>query len=228
MANGATAVFGHSTAQGTAARFKNDDYFTEASFANANAAELRGTVSIVGDVFIIGSVSKSSGSFRIDHPLDPANRYLSHSFVESPDMMNVYNGNVVTDMAGFATIDLPEYFEALNGDFRYQLTVIDDGEDFALAKVVREIEANRFTIRTSAPRTKVSWQVTGIRHDAHAVRHPIVVEADKPAAERGLYVDPLAFGLPLERGIGWRRMDEADAATSGEKRVAGRVTGDAP
>ena len=56
--------------------------------------------------------------------LDPANKYLYHSFVESPDMMNVYNGNVVTDKRGMATVVLPEYFEALNSDFRYQLTVI--------------------------------------------------------------------------------------------------------
>ncbi|MFG0313074.1 MAG: hypothetical protein ACF8LL_02645, partial [Phycisphaerales bacterium] len=39
-----------------------------------------------GDVHIDGTLSKSSGSFKIDHPLDPENKYLSHSYVESPDM----------------------------------------------------------------------------------------------------------------------------------------------
>ena len=43
------------------------------------------------------ALSKSIGTFKIDHPLDPANKYLSHSFVELPDMMNIYNGNVMTD-----------------------------------------------------------------------------------------------------------------------------------
>jgi hypothetical protein len=43
-----------------------------------------------GDVDVDGNLSKAGGSFKIDHPLDPANKYLYHSFVESPDMMNVY------------------------------------------------------------------------------------------------------------------------------------------
>jgi hypothetical protein len=47
-----------------------------------------------GDLYASGMITKSSGSFKIDHPLDPANKYLSHSFVESPDMMNIYNGVV--------------------------------------------------------------------------------------------------------------------------------------
>ena len=41
--------------------------------------------------------------FVIDHPLDPANKYLYHASVESPDVMNIYNGNVVTDANGRAT-----------------------------------------------------------------------------------------------------------------------------
>ena len=38
-----------------------------------------------------------------------------HSFVESPDMMNVYNGMVRLDAKGEAWVNLPDYFEALNG-----------------------------------------------------------------------------------------------------------------
>ena len=59
-----------------------------------------------------GTVSKGGGSFKIDDPLDPANKTLSHSFVESPDMMNIYNGNVVTDHHGRAIVELPIYFGA--------------------------------------------------------------------------------------------------------------------
>ncbi len=76
-----------------------------------------------GDVYVNGTLGKAGGGFKIDHPLDPANQYLQHSFVESPDMMNVYNGNIRTDANGEATVMLP-LFEALNRDFRYQLTVI--------------------------------------------------------------------------------------------------------
>lgn len=73
-----------------------------------------------GRVAVLGTLSKGGGSFKIDHPLDPANKTLSHSFVESPDMLNIYNGNVTTDADGFATVTLPDWFEALNRDFRYQ------------------------------------------------------------------------------------------------------------
>ena len=53
-----------------------------------------------GNAHVAGTLSKSAGSFKIDHPLDPDDKWLSHSFVESPDMMNVYNGNVVLDADG--------------------------------------------------------------------------------------------------------------------------------
>jgi len=140
-----------------------------------------------GDLQVIGNLSKATGTFKIDDPLDPANKYLYHSFVESPDMMDVYNGSVTTDKHGVATVVLPDYFEALNGDFRYQLTAIGS---FAQATVAKEIHNNRFTIRTSKPLVKISWQVTGIRRDAYAKAHPIQVEEEKPPRERGHYLHP--------------------------------------
>jgi hypothetical protein len=152
----------------------------------------------VGNVYVTGVLSKSGGSFKIDHPLDPANKYLSHSFVESPDMMNVYNGNMVTDAEGFAVVTLPDYFEALNRDFRYQLTVIGQ---FAQAIVAEEINGNRFRIRTDRPGVKVSWQVTGVRHDAWANAHRIRVVEEKPEAERGRYLNPEVYGQPAEKRI---------------------------
>jgi len=155
-----------------------------------NSLQVDGNVGIHGNLSVWGTVSKGGGNFKIDHPLDPANKYLYHSFVESPDMMNIYNGNVVTDSNGIATVELPSYFEALNQDFRYQLTVIGQ---FAQAIVAKEIVGNRFTIQTSKPAVKVSWQVTGIRHDAYAEAHRVVVEEEKPAAERGTYLHPELF-----------------------------------
>ncbi len=159
-----------------------------------------------GRVTVTGTLSKAGGSFKIDHPLDPANKYLSHSFVESPDMMNIYNGNVTTDGRGYATIQLPDWFEALNRDFRYQLTVIDetDGAEFVQAKVVHGVKDNSFTIRTSKPETQISWQVTGIRQDAWANAHRIPVEEAKPDKEAGTYLHPELFGQPKTRGINYR------------------------
>jgi len=135
-----------------------------------------------GNVNVAGNLSKGSGSFRIDHPLDPKNKYLQHSFVESPDMMNVYNGNAQLDLDGEATIELPQWFETLNRDFRYQLTCIGG---FAPVYIAEEIAGNRFKIAGGRPGLKVSWQVTGIRQDPYAENHRIQVEVDKPAAELG-------------------------------------------
>jgi hypothetical protein len=159
----------------------------------------------IGNVDIQGTLSKTAGSFRIDHPLDPANKYLYHSFVESPDMMNVYNGNITTDANGEATVRLPDYFEALNHDFRYQLTVIGQ---FAQAIVASEISDNSFTIKTDRPGVKVSWQVTGIRQDAYAIKHRIPVEEDKPERERGYYLHPQVFNQPEEKSVEWARHPE--------------------
>jgi hypothetical protein len=154
-----------------------------------------------GRVHVAGTLSKSGGSFKIDHPLDPANKYLSHSFVESPDMMNIYNGNTTTDAQGYARVTLPDWFEALNRDFRYQLTVLDDSDEFVQAKVVQEVRDNAFVLRTSRPNTKVSWQVTGVRHDAWAEVHRIPTEEQKVGAERGKYIHPELFGLGKEYSV---------------------------
>jgi hypothetical protein len=159
----------------------------------------------VGDVNVSGNLSKGGGSFKIDHPLDPENKYLYHSFVESPDMMNIYNGHVTTDANGEATVTLPDWFEALNRDFRYQLTVIGT---FAQAIVAEKVKGNRFTIKTNAPNVEVSWQVTGIRHDAFANKNRIPVEVEKSEPERGTYLHPDAFGQPEERGVEWARHPE--------------------
>ena len=199
------AVYGNNTA--TSGSGANGGFFTTSSPEGTGVVGVNtGTGGndyagfFQGNVFITGSLSKGSGSFQIDHPLDPANKFLYHSFVESPDMMNVYNGNIVTNRRGLATVTLPEYFEALNRDFRYQLTVIGQ---FAQAIVAKEISGNRFTIRTSKPGVKVSWQVTGVRHDAYADAHRIQVEVEKPPQEQGRYLHPELFGAPAEQAIGY-------------------------
>jgi hypothetical protein len=140
---------------------------------------------------VIGNLTKGSGSFKIDHPLDPLNKFLFHSFVESPDMLNVYNGNVVLDEDGEAIVTLPDWFEALNTDFRYQLTPV--GMPAPSLHVASKISENRFTIAGGKPGTEVSWQVTGIRNDAYAKMNRIQVEVDKPAEERGTLLHPEAF-----------------------------------
>jgi len=144
------------------------------------AAQFTGPVKIAGNLTVTGTVSKGGGSFRIDHPLDPEHKYLYHSFVESPDMMNIYNGVVTLSRRGDAVVTLPEWFEALNRDFRYQLTCIGG---FAPVYVASEVSGNQFKIGGGKPGMKISWQVTGIRKDAFANEHRIPVEESKPPVE---------------------------------------------
>ncbi|MBS1588938.1 MAG: collagen-like protein [Bacteroidetes bacterium] len=151
-----------------------------------------------GNVQVTGSLAKASGTFKIDHPLDPEHKYLYHSFVESPDMMNVYNGNVITDANGDATITLPDYFDALNKDFRYQLTTIGS---FAQAMVSEKVSNNSFKIKTNAPNVEVSWQITGIRQDKYANAHRVVPEVNKEPENVGKYLHPLEWGVEAKKGI---------------------------
>jgi len=134
------------------------------------------------DLTVLGTLSKSSGTFKIDHPVDPYNKFLYHSFVESPDMMNIYNGNITTNSNGEVTVELPDYFESLNVEFRYQLTVMGD---FAQAIIADEITGNQFKIKTDKPNIKVSWQVTGVRNDTYAKENRVVPVVEKPAEQKG-------------------------------------------
>jgi uncharacterized protein YjbI with pentapeptide repeats len=189
--------FGGSAKIETARDFKiqldsNDDELNTYFQINRSLQDGGGDVFEVyesGNAAVLGNLSKGGGSFKIDHPLDPENKYLYHSFVESPDMMNVYNGNIVTDENGLAEVELPEYFEALNYDFKYQLTVIGV---FAQAIIKEELIGNTFSIQSDKPNIKVSWLITGIRHDPFANQNRIEVEVDKVGEERGKYLHPEA------------------------------------
>ncbi len=154
----------------------------------------------LGDVDVDGTLSKAAGSFKIDHPLDPANKYLYHSFVESPDMMNIYNGIVTLDADGAVAVQLPDWFGSLNRDYRYQLTAI--GAAAPNLHIARKVENNAFKIAGGQPGMEVSWQVTGIRQDAYANAHRIPLEQAKPERERGLYLHPELFGVSPEKSIG--------------------------
>jgi hypothetical protein len=163
-----------------------------------------------GKVKITGNLEKAGGSFKIYHPLDPANKYLCHSFVESPDMKNVYDGVVVLDRKGKAEIELPDWFGALNQDFRYQLTAIGaPGPNLYIAEEISDTttsnksnnNSRHFKIAGGASGMKVSWQVTGIRKDPWANANRIQVEEDKPDKERGYYLYPDLYGQPEEKGI---------------------------
>lgn len=187
--NGATGVRGNLDSGLTGAGIEGS---ASTTIANSWAGRF------FGNVTVQGAFSATSKSFRIDHPQDPENKELWHASIESDQYINVYSGNVTTDATGYATITLPAWMEATNHNFRYQLTVVDEGEqqtDFVMARVVSKVADNRFSIKTSAPNVEVSWQLTGERKDAWALKNPLQVEREKLEQNRGKFINPEAFGF---------------------------------
>jgi hypothetical protein len=211
LSNNSWGVRGYSNNSYGVAAYSATSYGLYASGEGGLAALLEGNVTITGNL------QKAGGSFKIDHPLDPANKYLSHSFVESPDMKNVYDDVVTLDDKGGAEIELPDWFGALNRDFRYQLTAIGApapnlyiAEEISDASTTTDYSrtrsnknnnngSSRFKVAGGTSGMKVSWQVTGIRKDLWANAHRIPVEEDKPAKERGYYTYPELYMVSQKR-----------------------------
>jgi hypothetical protein len=179
------------------------------------AAVFWGATGVEGDFYVSGSKN-----FRIDHPLDPTNKYLLHAAIESSEVLNQYSGNVILDGAGKGRVEFPAWFPVINEDFRYQLTAI--GAPGPNLYIAEEMQGNSFTIGGGRPGMKVSWQVTARRNDAYMKAHPYVVEQDKPEWERGYYSDPELYGAPREQGIRWAHQNrEQEAATIQESKQPG-------
>lgn len=154
-----------------------------------------------GNVHVNGTLSKTGGGFTIDHPLDPQNQYLNHSFVESSERKNLYDGIAVLDDEGRVEVTLPKWFAALNRDLRYQLTAI--GAPAPRLHVAREVDDGRFLIAGGAAGQQVSWQVTGSRDDEWARANSLEVEEAKTGDERGRYLHPELYGHPEEQSVYW-------------------------
>ena len=152
-----------------------------------------------GDVYVSGFLTKVGGGFKIDHPMEPERRYLVHSFVESPEYLNVYGGTATLDARGRATVRLPRYFEAENVTHRFQLTPI--GAPAPNLHVAGTVKDNRFSIAGGAPGQEVCWQVTGVRQDAWAKANPLRVEPLKRTADRGRFLNPEVHGKPATAAI---------------------------
>jgi hypothetical protein len=158
---------------------------------NSGSAGGYAALFVGGPTWVAGTLYKNAGAFLIDHPVEPETKYLVHSFVESPDMKNIYDGVVTTNASGIAMVSMPAWFESLNVDFRYQLTCVGQ---FAQAIVANEISNNSFVIQTDKPHVKVSWQVTGTRNDPYARDNRLPVEKPKTGSETGRYIYPQGYG----------------------------------
>lgn len=152
---------------------------------------------IVDDDFSVAGTK----NFKIDHPADPENKYLYHAAIESDKRYNKYSGNITTDANGEAIVELPEYVELINKNFRYNLTVIGT---FAQAIVSKEVSDNKFVIRTDEPNVKVSWELTGVRNDPYAKQNPYEVEVEKEEDAVGRYLMPELYDQPKEKSLDYQ------------------------
>ncbi|MCI4669516.1 MAG: hypothetical protein MRZ79_15385 [Bacteroidia bacterium] len=154
-------------------------------------------------VFVIGNFTVTSGTknFGLDHPLDPANKNLFHNAVESPGYVTYYHGTVKLDANGEGVVSMPDYFEALNKDFNYQLTCIGG---YAQVYIAEKINGNRFKIAGGKAGMEVSWQVTATRNDPWAKDHPYEAEQIKYPHQKGKYWYPEGYGKGQDFQIGKR------------------------
>jgi hypothetical protein len=180
-------------------------------YAAASGADVNWAGWFQGNVRVTGTFDNSKSAFVIDHPTDPENQYLIHSSVNSPDMKNVYDGVVTLDANGEAIVELPEYFSALNEDFRYQLTCIGG---YAPVYIAEKITDNHFRISGGKSGMEVSWQVTGIRQDKFALSNRTQVEVEKPDNERGLYLNPEAYDMGPEKYVHYEQNKKARTVSS--------------
>jgi hypothetical protein len=158
-----------------------------------------GTAQVAGTLFASGGLQTTgTKNFVIDHPLDPENKILRHAAIESNEVLNQYSGNVTTDASGLATVTLPNYFETLNKDFRYQLTAIGS---FSQVIIKKKISKNQFIIQSKQPKVEVSWQITGVRNDRNMQYKPFVAESEKEEGEKGTYLSPEAYGIAKKTDV---------------------------
>ncbi len=157
-----------------------------AGAVNCVALNGQSVTSGIGGRTRVGILQKTSGTFTIDHPLDPVNKILNHYFVESPEMVLIYRGVAHLDKNGRAEVMLPDYFDALNRNPQIQLTGVGTFEVF----IVENVRDNRFVIG-GKPGTEVHWTVTGERRDpsAEITKTVLPVEQEKEGKFIGHSID---------------------------------------
>jgi len=184
-------LYGIATGTGTGARY---GVYGEASGGDTNWAGY-----FFGNVRVTGTINPTKIISEADHPLDPENKILTHSSVSSSEMLNVYSGNVILDGEGKAAVEMPEWFEAYNAEFRYQLTGI--GSSAPGLFISEELENGKFAIGGGNPGMKVSWMVTAVRNDNYAKANPVQTVKEKKENEKGYYLTPQVFGRSKDMGI---------------------------
>ncbi len=152
-------------------------------------------------IYAYGDIAASSKSFIIDHPIDPANKYLKHFSIESDEALLIYRGQAILDENGKAVIELKDYQTAIIKNITYNLTSIGSPTVFYVEEEVSE--AGLFVIAGDKPGAKVNWTIYAERDDAYFKTYPTkkVIEIEKPEDAKGLYIHPVAHGKTLNEGL---------------------------
>lgn len=152
-------------------------------------------------VFANGDLGSSGNkTFAIDHPLDPENKILKHFSIESNEVLNMYRGTVTLNTNGEAVVTLPNYFQAININFTYQLTAVGSAAPGIFIK--EEIgNGQTFKIAGGAANQKISWVVYAERNDLYNQQYPNnkLAEVEKRANQKGTYIRPELYGQPASK-----------------------------
>jgi hypothetical protein len=94
--------------------------------------------------------------------------------------------------------------------------------------VSKEISNNKFEIATNQPNVKVSWEVKGVRNDARMKMNPFTAVQDKPASQKGKYLDPKSHNQPESKGVTYDAnlsSSLSDIKPSADRKAAPPTTG---
>ena len=184
---------------GSGGAFTGTSFGVYGKATNTTGSGLWG-VGVIGDGVQLGLFSNTNSgangtkSFIIDHPLDPANKFLKHYSMESPEVLNFYRGNLVLDANGNGTVELPNYFTAINKNYSYTLTPIGASSSTYIAEEINENGV--FKVSGGNPNQKVSWAIYAERNDVNIKQDSFstAVEIEKTSEQKGKYLNPLAHG----------------------------------
>ena len=119
-----------------------------------------------------GALSKTSGSFKINHPLESKKdtHYLVHSFIEGPQADLIYRGKV-TLSSGTATVNVDTVSGMTEGTFVALNTDVQcfTSNESGWTAIKGSVSGNTLTItaQDNSCTDTISWMVIGERHDPH-------------------------------------------------------------
>ena len=148
-----------------------------------------------GNASFSGAVSKGSGSFLIEHPLDSKKdtHNLAHSFIEGPQADLIYRGKVVLS-SGAATVNIDAAAGMTSGTFEALCTDVQcfTSNETGWTAVKGSVSGATLTIQAqdNSCTDTISWMVVGERKDKHMIdtdwtdsNGKVIVEPLKPEDE---------------------------------------------